>query len=96
MKRFRLAHRAEEEITEIFAYGYERFGEAQAEIYADGMTHVFELLADNPRMGRAADRIAPGVRRHEYRSHVILYEEKPNGVLILAVVHGKSLRRLSL
>lgn len=96
MRQFRLARRADEEITEIFAYGYEQFGETQAEAYANGMTHVFQLLADNPRIGRAADRIALGIRRHEYRSHVILYEEEPNGVLILAVVHGRNLRRLSL
>ena len=96
MRHFRLARRAEEEITEIFAFGYDLFGEAQADAYADGMTHVFELLADNPRLGRSADRIALGVRRHEYRSHVILYEETPDGVLILAVVHGSSIKRLSL
>lgn len=96
MSRFRLTRRAEEDIIEIFAFGCERFGEAQAEAYGDGMIHVFALLADNPRMGRAADQIAPGVRRHEYRSHVILYEGEPGGVLILAVVHGSSVRRLSL
>ncbi|MCE7030379.1 type II toxin-antitoxin system RelE/ParE family toxin [Jiella avicenniae] len=60
------------------------------------MFEVFALLARNPRLGRPAEAIAPGVRRHEYRSHVILYEEMPDGVLILAVVHGRSVRRLSL
>ncbi|TFF18407.1 type II toxin-antitoxin system RelE/ParE family toxin [Jiella endophytica] len=95
MRRFRLARRAEEDITEIFAFGYGLFGEAQADAYADGMFHVFALLADNPRMGRPAKTIAPGVRRHEYRSHVILYEEAPDGVMILAVVHGRSVAGLS-
>ena len=96
MRRFQLARRAEEDVTEIFAFGYEMFGELQAERYADGMIAVFAQLGHNPRMGRPAKAIAPGIRRHEYRSHVILYEESRDGVVILAVVHGKSVRRLSL
>ena len=37
-----------------------------------------------------------GHRRHEHKSHVILYEPTDDGVLILAVVHGRSVRRLKL
>ncbi len=96
MRRFHLSRRAEDDVTEIFAFGYAFFGEAQAERYADGMKDAFALLARNPRMERSAEAVAPGIRRHEYRSHVILYEEMPDGVLILAVVHGRSVRRLSL
>jgi toxin ParE1/3/4 len=47
-------------------------------------------------MGRKADRIAAGVRRHEHGSHVILYQEEAKTIRILAIVHRKSVRRLSL
>jgi len=47
-------------------------------------------------MGRSAAGIAPGVRRHEHGSHVILYREVDGGVLILALVHGRSVRGLEL
>ncbi len=60
------------------------------------MEACFQLLADNPRLGREAKAIAPGVRRHEHGSHVILYEESGTGVLILAVLHQKSVIRLPL
>ena len=40
--------------------------------------------------------IRPGVRRHEHASHVILYESVGTGVLILALVHRRSVRRLTL
>lgn len=46
-------------------------------------------------MGRKAEAIAPGVRRHEHGSHVILYEEQSDGIDILAVIHGRSVRGLS-
>ena len=47
-------------------------------------------------MGRKADAIRPGVHRHEHASHVILYEVVTGGVLILAIIHGRSMRRLAL
>ncbi|MFK0208225.1 type II toxin-antitoxin system RelE/ParE family toxin [Agrobacterium sp. NPDC090283] len=47
-------------------------------------------------MGRAATTVGEGIRRHEYGSHVIFYEIDGSGVLILTVVHGRSIRRLKL
>lgn len=68
----------------------------QAERYKDDLARCFGMLADNPRMGRLAEIIAPGVRRHEHGSHVIPYEINVSGILVLAVVHGRSIRRLKL
>ena len=47
-------------------------------------------------MGRKADAIRPGVHRHEYAAHVILYEPVEGGILILAIIHGRSVRGLDL
>lgn len=96
MSSYGLTQRAKDDLYDIFLFGYEQFGERQAEAYAAALEHVFQLLAENPRMGREAMAVAPGVRRHEHGSHVILYEEAPPGILILAVVHGSSVRRLTL
>lgn len=68
----------------------------QAARYRDSLEDCFALLAANPRMGRPAHRIAPGVRRHEHGSHVIFYRRDADGVLILAVVHARSLHGLEL
>ncbi|KAB0680733.1 type II toxin-antitoxin system RelE/ParE family toxin [Aureimonas leprariae] len=88
--------RAEDDLLDIYVHSVEAFGRRQAVEYIHGFEHVFELLASNPRMGRRAETIAPNVRRHEHGRHVILYEEIPDGVLILAVVHANSMRRLRL
>jgi toxin ParE1/3/4 len=96
MSEFALTKRAEADLLDVFLFGYEQFGEQQAEAYAAELEDVFKLLADNPRMGREAETIARGVRRHEHRSHVILYEEAPTGVLILAIVHASCVKRLAL
>ena len=95
MSRYFLTDRALADLHDIFLYGHEQFGEAQADRYAAGLDNAFGLLADNPRMGRKAEAIAPGVRRHEHGSHVILYEQLPDGIDILAVIHDRNVRRLS-
>lgn len=96
MPSFALTKRAEADLYHIALFGYERFGESQAQAYLGELERVFGLLAGQPRMGRKAETIAPGVRRHEHGSHVILYEDAPGGERILAVVHASSVRRLSL
>lgn len=93
---YSLTRRARDDLFDIFVYGYDRFGEQQAEIYAADLEHVFELLVANPQMGREAKSIGPSVRRHEHASHIILYEEAPPGILILAIVHSRSVLRLAL
>jgi toxin ParE1/3/4 len=47
-------------------------------------------------LGRHSPTIRPGLRRHEHGSHVILYKEDDDGVLIVAVVHGRNVRSLKL
>ena len=94
MSRYHLTNQARADLHDIFVYGFEQFGERQADAYAAGFDHVFGLLAENPQMGRKAKAIAPSVRRHEYGSHIILYEEASGGVLILAIIHGRSVRRI--
>lgn len=92
--KYHLTVRAEAELIDIFLFGIERFGLLQARRYSEALAACFQLLADNPRLGRPADAIAPGVRRHEHESHVILYEIGGNEVTILAVVHSSSVKGL--
>jgi len=40
--------------------------------------------------------LGDGVRRHEHGSHVVLYKEDRDHILILAVVHGSSMHGLEL
>ena len=68
----------------------------QAERYMESMDDCFSMLGRHPKMGRLAKPIGLNVRRHEHGSHVILYVEEPGGVLILAVIHGRSVHGLKL
>jgi toxin ParE1/3/4 len=93
---YRLTARAENDLMDIFLYGIEQFGLNQAKLYKNDMAHCFQRLAINPCIGRTAPTLGEGVRRHEHKSHVILYEIVETRILILAVVHGRSVRRLEI
>lgn len=95
MSSFRLTERAADDIVALYVQGIEWFGPQQADSYVDDLQNCFQLLADNPRLGRAAPAAGRGIRRHEHRSHVIFYEEAGDGVMILAVAHRHQLRGLT-
>lgn len=89
MKKCRLTRQADQHLGDIYLYTAERFGRAQADTYLQEFTATFDLLADNPRMGRAADHVRPGLRRHEHAGHVIFYRETGEGLLIVGVIHSR-------
>lgn len=96
MSRLLLTNRAENDLVEIFIFGIEQFGENQAQLYSIELENCFDLIAQNPQIGRLARALGDGVRRHEHKSHVIIYEISDFGILILAIVHKANIKRLKL
>ena len=60
MSKYRLSHRAVNDLLDIFIYGIELFGVLQAEKYQAELIAAFENIATYPQMGRSADIIAQG------------------------------------
>jgi toxin ParE1/3/4 len=85
----RLTRLADQHLSDIYLYTAEMFGRAQADSYLQGFTTTFDLLANNPRMGRAADHVRPGLRRHEHAEHVIFYREMGEELVIIGVIHSR-------
>jgi toxin ParE1/3/4 len=96
VNKHRPSQRADRDLRDIYLYGVENFGLAQAERYRLELDACFAMLSEFPRMGRLSDTIRAGLRRHEHGSHVVIYKEHPDHVLIVAVVHGRSLKGLKL
>ncbi len=87
---YRLTRRAEADLADIFERSFASFGPRQAERYRDGLKACFDLIGDNPEIGRLV-RIRPGLRRHEHGRHVIFYRESAAGVLVVTVLHERRL-----
>jgi toxin ParE1/3/4 len=71
----------------IVRYTMKTWGRAQTIRYRRGLQDCFQLLADNPSIGRACDSIRTGLRRLEYGKHVIFYLPQPGEVLIARILH---------
>ena len=87
MADYRLSSRTQADLAGIADYTIETFGLRQARRYRDEVEACFRNLAENPRLGRLTERLAPGLRRFEHRSHVVFYTECNDGVLIIRVLH---------
>ena len=89
MLEYRLSKKAEKDIGNIARYGIEQFGIEQARIYRDSIIACFKTLAENPSMGRKADKIQAGYRCFDYRSHLIFYKSEGQDILIIRVLHKR-------
>ena len=59
----------------------------QARRYGDGLETCFQILAENPGLGRSAEQLARDLRRFEHQSHIVFYIPEDWGVLIVRVLH---------
>ena len=89
MGGYSLSRKAAADIEGIYTYTIEQHGLALAKKYVNGLQACFEHLAEYPMLGRRADRIAAGVRRHECQSHVVFYLPADTGVTIVRVLHAR-------
>lgn len=87
MPSYRVARLAVSDLKSILRYTMKSWGRAQAEHYKQEIQECFQLLAGNRSLGRSCDSIHPGLRRIEVGKHVVFYLPKPDGVLIVRVLH---------
>jgi toxin ParE1/3/4 len=78
---------AQADLVAIVRFTVERWGARQAVRYTQELEKGFQALAENPHIGRSADSVSPGLRRHELQKHVIFYRMKPRGIRIVRVLH---------
>lgn len=87
--KYRTTRRAEQDIIDIYVQGAAAFGIDQAERYHGGLVKAFELLAENPLLARERKEFDPPVRLHPCQAHMIAYNTRPDGILIVRVLHGR-------
>ena len=88
MAQIELTRDAERDLIDIYLYGIEQFGQAQAERYAIALNTRIDFIAENPSMGSDYSTVREGLRRYEHVSHAVYYRPTPDGILVLRVLHG--------
>lgn len=86
---YRLSPLAERDLDEIWSYVAEDAAPTAADRLVDDIIHRFDLLAEQPRMGRARPEFGIGVRSFAVENYVIYYRREGNDVLIARVLHGR-------
>jgi toxin ParE1/3/4 len=83
---YRLTRQAKSDIKAIYHYTVEYFGQGQAQEYLDGLEYSFDLLTDNPNIGRLFEG---KIRRYVYKSHLVYYEIEKDEIHIIRIRHGQ-------
>ncbi|HEX9198927.1 MAG TPA: type II toxin-antitoxin system RelE/ParE family toxin [Acidobacteriaceae bacterium] len=91
MSTWKLTRKARTDYAEILLYTIDAWGEEQAERYLALLLDGFDLLAQNPGIGRPCNRLAPRLRRFEQGKHVIFYKPDRNGIIVSRVLHQSRL-----
>ena len=89
--QYRLTRQASADIDAIIEYTDRNFGEAQTLEYVSGLENSFEILSDNPRMGKVVWREgkAGQIHRYIYRSHYVIYELGEDMITIITIRHTR-------
>jgi toxin ParE1/3/4 len=85
---YRLSALAERDLEEIWSYVAEDASPPTADRLIDAIIDRFELLAEQPRMGRLRPEFGEGVRSFTAENHVIYYRHEDD-VLVARVLHGR-------
>ena len=85
--RYRLSELAEQDLLEIWLYVAADATVERADRLLEAIGDRFELLAENPRMGRRRPEFGSDVRSFVVENYVIYY--RPDKELLIArVLHG--------
>ncbi len=63
VKKYKLSQEAEQDLRNIYAYGYQVWGEKQADIYFNAFFEAFLKISQQPDAYQEVDHIKPGYRR---------------------------------
>jgi toxin ParE1/3/4 len=85
---YRLSPLAERDLDEIWSYVAEDASPVTADRLTDAIFDRFELLVEQPRMGRNRPEFGDGVRSFVVESYVIYYRYDED-LLIARVLHGR-------
>jgi toxin ParE1/3/4 len=85
---YRLSDLAEQDLEDIWLYVAEDASPARADRLIDAIVERFDLLAEQPSIGRLRPEFGASIRSFVVESHVIYYRHDGDTV-IARVLHGR-------
>jgi len=84
---YSLTRPAESDLKSIIRYTMKTWGRAQTKRYSQGLRECFQMLANNPSIGRKCEFIRPGLHRFEHGKHVVFYLVESDEIFIVRLLH---------
>ncbi len=88
MTRYFTTRKADDDLKEIYRYTLRSWGIKQARSYNKTLEAMFDMLSQNPSMGKTRSDIREGYRSFVKGQHVIFYRMRDDNILILRVLHS--------
>ena len=89
--RYRISHKAKEDLEHIWLYTYEVWSGQQADRYFNLIMEEIDHIAKNPQSGKDYGKVKKGYFRSRIKSHFIFYKvnKKEALVEIIRVLHQR-------
>ena len=94
MSKYRLSVSAKEDLIRIYQYGFQKFGEKQADKYFQSFFEYFDIIAERPESFESVDFIKPGYRRCVCGVYSIYFKVNEDIVEIMAIIGRHDLTQL--
>ena len=78
------------DLADIWAFTVERWSEAQADRYFEGLNEVLALLCAHPEIARLNEALTPPARHYFYRAHLVIFTADEGAVEVIRVVQMRS------
>ncbi|NIV43176.1 MAG: type II toxin-antitoxin system RelE/ParE family toxin [Candidatus Dadabacteria bacterium] len=88
IKGYELSLPAEQDLSSIYDYTFNEFGELQAVKYLTGIEQKVLNIVESPELGIKREEIRQGLRSIVYEKHVIFYRVMNDTIRIIRVLHG--------
>lgn len=82
----RISAIADGDLSAIYRYGFQQWGEERADAYYNALIDHFRLLCENPFLYTAVDEIRAGYRRSVCGVHSIFYRISDNHIEIMTII----------
>jgi toxin ParE1/3/4 len=94
MSKYSLSVSAKEDLIRIYQYGFQKFGEKQADKYFLSFFEYFDMIAERPESFESVDFIKHGYRRCVCGVDSIYFKVNEDIVEIMAIIGRQDLTQL--
>ncbi len=89
MSLYVFSKEAENDLIEIYRYGFINYGESKADLYIEALKEKCQFLADMPNLSPDRDEFNPPIKIHHHKKQLIIYIVETDYILIVRILHER-------